>query len=428
MRWVEIFKAGDHVARNGMQREYSAAELEQVAASYDPAVYRAPLIVEHRTNGVEDGEIHKMPWCFGVPSALKVVGDTVKAGFAKVAPEFLEWVENGNLIDVSSGLYAPDDFRNPTPGQWSLRHIAALGSQPPSVKGLKGLEELLYAEDEQPIEIAMPAAKDAFAEFAEPSTDSFIKELVAAAVAPFADRIEVLTKQVEAVPATVELTQETEFMEWDDIVTWAIRQGVTSSGKSPADIAAAADITPERLDVILGKTGEATYDEMQKIVQALGIEMEYSEPSPRELALRQKEADVAKREAELAKQQVTEFMEPLVNDPSGPRVLPGDRAALETVLLHLESSQPLEFAEGDGTVSKSPAGVLRDWMSRLKPQVNFGEVVPGDDEDLGTPEFAEPPGGYTVNRDKQKQLAAAKQYAVKHGSSMDVALKAVGVK
>lgn len=424
MRWVEIFKAGDHVARNGMQREYSAAELEQVANSYDPAVYRAPLIVEHRTNGVADGEIHKMPWCFGVPSALQVVGNTVKAGFAKIAPEFLEWVENGNLIDVSAGLYPPDDFRNPTPGRWSLRHIAALGSQPPAVKGLKGLEELLYAEDEQPIEIAMPAAKDSFAEFTEPSAADRIKEIVVAAVAPVAEQIKALTTQVQAVPATVKITQETEFMEWDDIVTWAIRQGVSSSSKSPAEIAAAADITPERLEVILSKSGEANYEEMQKIIQALGIEMDYAEPSPRELAMRQREADLAKREADLAKQQVVEFMEPLVTRG---QVLPGDRAALETVLLHLESSQSLEFAEGDGVVSKAPAEVLRGWLGRLKPQIEFGEVAPGEDEEVDV-EFAEAPGGYTVNRDKQKQLAAAQRHVAKNGGTLDEALRVVGVR
>jgi DNA-binding phage protein len=424
MRWVEIFKAGDHVARNGMQREYSAAELEQVANSYDPAVYRAPLIVEHRTNGVADGEIHKMPWCFGVPSALEVVGDTIKAGFAKIAPEFLEWVENGNLIDVSAGLYPPDDFRNPSPGQWSLRHIAALGSQPPAVKGLQGLEELLYAEDEQPIEIAMPAATDSFAEFTETADVDRLTSIVVAAVAPIAERLEALIAQVQAVPATVELTQETEYMEWDDIVTWAIRQGVTSSSKSPAEIAAAADITPERLEVILGKSGEANYEEVQKIVQALGIEMDYAEPSPRELAMRQREADLLKREADLRKQQVVEFMEPLVK--SG-QVLPGDRAALETVLLHLETSQPLEFAEGDGVASKSPADVMRGWLGRLKPQVDFAERAPGDDEELPSADFAEVPG-YHVEPSKQKQLAAAKALQRKSGGSLDEALRAVGVK
>jgi DNA-binding phage protein len=424
MRWVEIFKAGDHVARNGMQREYSAAELDQVVNSYDPAVYRAPLIVEHRTNGVEDGEIHKMPWCFGVPSALKVVGDTVKAGFTKIAPEFLEWVENGNLIDVSSGLYAPDDFRNPTPGQWSLRHIAALGSQPPSVKGLKGLEELLYAEDEKPIEVAMPATKDAFAEFAEPSDADRLISIAEEAIAPIAQRLDALTKQVEAVPATVKITQETEFMEWDDIVSWAIRQGVTSSGKSPAEIAAAADITPERLDVILGKSGEANYEEVQKIVQALGIEMDYAEPTPREKMMRQREADLLKREADLRKQQVAEFMEPLV---AKGQVLPGDRAALETVLLHLETSQPLEFAEGDGVASKSPAEVVRGWLGRLKPQIDFSERASGDDEEVEA-EFTEAPGGYTVNRDKQRQLAAAKRHVAKNGGTLDEALRLVGVR
>ena len=426
MRWVEIFKAGDHVARNGMQREYSAAELQQVVNSYDPAVYRAPLIVEHRTHGVADGEIHKMPWCFGVPSALEVDGDTIKAGFAKIAPEFLEWVENGNLIDVSSGLYPPDDFRNPTPGQWSLRHIAALGSQPPSVKGLKGLEELLYAEDEQPIEIAMPAAKDAFAEFSEPSVMDRLTKIVAAAVTPITDRLDVLTKQVETVPVPVELTQAPEFGEgFERLARWGMKMAFMQSGKTLMEVAMAADITAERLKIILDG-GSATYEESGKIADALGLaEAEFSEPTPRELAIQKREADLIQREADLRKQQVTEFMEPLVVKG---QVLPGDRAVLETVLLHLETSQPLEFAEGDGVTAKSPAEVVRGWLGRLKPQIEFAELAPGGDEDDLSADYTEPPAGYSVDREKQKQLAAAKRHVAKNGGTLDEALRVVGVK
>jgi DNA-binding phage protein len=298
-----------------------------------------------------------------------------------------------------------------------------LGADLPSDKNLGGLDPLLeYAEeDANADEFEFQINNSWLQEFEESGAGEQIKAIVAEAVQPISQRLDALAKSAETA-ATNTPPQELEYMDWDDLVSWAIRLGVRQSGKAAADIAAAADITPERLDVILGKSGEATYEEIQKIVQALGLDLEYSEPSPRELAMRQREADLAKREADLRRQQVIEFTEPLIADG---RVLPGDRAALESVILHLEASQPVEFAEEEETVSKPPAQVLRDWMSRLKPQIEFGEVVTGEDEENPGLDFQEAPGE-TVSPERLKLHRKAMSYKAKHNCDYSTAVKAVG--
>jgi hypothetical protein len=424
-RWVDIFSTGLKTSKQGVEQDFPLSRLASAVESYDPTKFRAPLIIRHDTRGVADHAVVDQPFCFGYPDELKLVGDKLRAGFDTIAPEFLEWVKNRNLISISPSFYTEDDPRNPTPGKLHVRHIAALGPEAGSDKNLNSLEELLnFSEDDAGGEFEFAVAADWLQEFEEPQTPTQIKEIVAAAIAPVVERVDALTKAT--VEPKIEI-KELEYMEWDHIVTWAIRKGIEGSGKSTEEIAAASDITPERLGIILGKTGDATYEEMQKIVQALGIEAEFAEPTPRELSIRQREADLLKREADLRKQQVTEFMEPLVVKG---QVLPGDRAALETVLLHLEASQPLEFAEGDGVAAKSPAEVLRGVLGRLKPQIEFAELAPGDDEDVlgaGSLEFQEKDGVvYDAERKRLHQKAVA--YQKKHGVEYVSAVKAVGGK
>lgn len=427
MAWVDIFSTGTKTSRQGVTQDFPLSRLASAVETYDPSKFRAPLIVRHDTKGVADAAVADQPFCFGYPKELQIVGDKLRARFDNVASDFKGWVKEGKLISISPSFYTEDDPRNPTPGKLHLRHIAALGADLPADKNLQGLESLLEysAEDLAADDFDFSVDADWLHEFEEPTALDHIKNIVTEVIQPLGERLDALTQSAETASATTNPPQELEYMDWDDLVKWAIKLGVSQSGKSIVDIASAADITPERLEVILNsKEAEPTYDEMQKIVPALGIEIEFAEPSPRELAIRQREADLVAREAELLRQQVIEFTEPLVADG---RVLPGDRSALESVLLHLEQSTPIEFAEGEETVSKAPAEVLRGWMSRLKPQIEFREVAPGEDEETPSADFTEPPG-YHVEPSKQKQLAAAKAHQRKNGGSMDEALRAVGVK
>jgi hypothetical protein len=136
---IEILRAGRWVSANGSPVDISDEVLDQVVESYDPENFKAPLIVSHSTGGEDDKSLAETELAYGFPSKLKKVGDRVRAVFDNIAPQFTQWNRDGQLLSVSSSLYPPVAASNPTPGKWSLRHIAGLGINPPAIKGLAPL-------------------------------------------------------------------------------------------------------------------------------------------------------------------------------------------------------------------------------------------------------------------------------------------------
>jgi hypothetical protein len=136
---IEILRVGKFTSTNGIEVDLSADVLGQIVETYNPQNFKAPLIISHDTRGAADADLAESELAYGWPSALKMVGDRVKAVFEKVSPKFTEWVRGGRLLGVSASLYTPDSSANPNPGKWSLRHIAGLGKSPPAIKGLEPL-------------------------------------------------------------------------------------------------------------------------------------------------------------------------------------------------------------------------------------------------------------------------------------------------
>lgn len=137
---IDIFRAGTRTANNGATFTFSKSDLQQAVETFNPRIFRPPLIVSHDTQGQKDEALAHTELCYGIPKYLKLVGNTLKAGFDKIAPQMVNWVRSGMLHSVSSSFYLPNSPNNPYPGKLSLRHIAALGATPPAVKGLTALE------------------------------------------------------------------------------------------------------------------------------------------------------------------------------------------------------------------------------------------------------------------------------------------------
>jgi DNA-binding transcriptional regulator YiaG len=136
---IEILRPGEFTSDDGRKVDLSVERLRQVVASYNPRKFRAPLIISHNTQGVPDDSLVESELAYGTPSRLTMDSrGRVKALFDKVAPQFLEWVRNKQLLSVSASLYPPGHPNNPYK-TWSLRHVAALGSTPPAIKGLAPL-------------------------------------------------------------------------------------------------------------------------------------------------------------------------------------------------------------------------------------------------------------------------------------------------
>lgn len=146
---IEILRKGQAVSSNGVEVDLNDELLDQVVESYDPQNFKAPLIVSHNTGGEDDASLAESELAYGFPTRLERRGDRVKAVFEKISPQFVQWNRQGRLLGISPSLYPPTAAANPTPGRWSLRHIAGLGKNPPAIKGLAplALSELAQQED-----------------------------------------------------------------------------------------------------------------------------------------------------------------------------------------------------------------------------------------------------------------------------------------
>ena len=134
---VEIGTLGRKVDSRGVAKEFTPEFFAEVAESYNPSNFKAPAIISHDTKGIPDDKLHKnKELSYGAVSAVKFAGDRLKVVFDKLSPKIKEYFENGELLSVSPSFYPPQHHSNPTPGQWSLRHLSFLGSSPPAIKGM----------------------------------------------------------------------------------------------------------------------------------------------------------------------------------------------------------------------------------------------------------------------------------------------------
>ncbi len=134
--WFEIFRTGEHTDSGGNKRNWSEADLDKIAESYDPAKHEAPIVIGHpESNSPAYGWIDK----------LRRSGEALLALPRSVVPEFTEAVKNGLFKKRSVSLY-PDG---------TLRHVGFLGAAIPAVKGLADIafesagETIQYEFDQQ---------------------------------------------------------------------------------------------------------------------------------------------------------------------------------------------------------------------------------------------------------------------------------------
>jgi hypothetical protein len=119
--WMEVFRAGDY----GPKGAFTAADLEQIADSYDPAWHEAPVVLGHPKSDAP---------AYGWVSKLKAVSGTLLAKLRQVDPKFRESVDQGRFKKRSVALYRVDKGNGAS--GWYLRHLGFLGAMPPEVKGL----------------------------------------------------------------------------------------------------------------------------------------------------------------------------------------------------------------------------------------------------------------------------------------------------
>ncbi len=128
---IEIFRAGRHIDDAGNAHDFSEADVDAIAARYNPALREAPLTVGHPASDLP---------AYGWVKGLGAIAGVLTMDPHQVESQFAEMVQDGRFKKRSAAFYPPTHPSNPTPGQWYLRHVAFLGAQPPAVSGLKDIQ------------------------------------------------------------------------------------------------------------------------------------------------------------------------------------------------------------------------------------------------------------------------------------------------
>jgi hypothetical protein len=133
---IESLRPGRFVSASGELYEFTEADLADMAASYDPALFRAPIVVGHpKANHPAYG------WVAGLQYDAQA--QRLRSVPTEVEPQFAELVRAGQYRKVSVSLYTPTAKDNPAPGHYYLKHLGFLGAAAPAVKGLR---EVVFAE------------------------------------------------------------------------------------------------------------------------------------------------------------------------------------------------------------------------------------------------------------------------------------------
>lgn len=142
---LHLARIGTFTDMHGQDVALTPELLAQLAASYDPALYQAPLVIGHpKTNSPAFGWLDKIE---ATPEGL--FGSPIN-----VDPAFAEAVNSGRYPQRSLSFWPADHPGSPTPGQPYIRHLGVLGATPPAIPGLRGAD--LAADDGTTILFSTP--------------------------------------------------------------------------------------------------------------------------------------------------------------------------------------------------------------------------------------------------------------------------------
>lgn len=321
---IEIFKPGRHKDAHGTVVEFSEGDLAQAARVYDPAIYRAPLVVGHPKTA---------DLAYGHVSALQVnaTRNRLVAEPAQVEPEFAELVAAGRLLAVSASFYQPDSPNNPVPGSYYLRHVGFLGAEAPAIKGLKP-PTVQFAEGEQGVV--------EFGDWADRGAAQLFRSLRDWVIAKFGqDEAEKALPSWTVQSLADDAAQPEDTTSSTQAVGLSYSEGIT--------------VTPVTQDKLAADTAQLAADRLK-------------------LDQDRDAFQVREREA-MHKARVAEFSEFTTGLVQGGQLLPAHQAGLVAVMAALPAAQVVEFAEGDATVNKPAVDVLREFLTKLPKVVDFSE-------------------------------------------------------
>lgn len=321
---VEILRAGIHQDSRKRTYTFGLDELRQIAESYDPSRHAAPILVTHDENQPNKGLVERV-W---------VEGDRLLAEPRQVDLELVESVNSGRWPRLSAAIYLPDSPANPVPGSYGLRHLAVV--QIPAIKGLRPPEfseegTILLSETESDLAAIARAFREfVLGEFDGDTADRYIPSWLVDSMSQRAMAQQIQERPRDAMPMN--------FSEESNVTN---QEPATDAAMPPSA------------------------EEYQRLMADLTA----------------REAEVARREAELTRAADTQFVEGAIASGKVPPFLK-DRAIELLGALPDEPTQILTFSEGGRETKATPKQLFREMLGSLRT-VQFGEVAPEGDSPIG---------------------------------------------
>lgn len=379
---IEILRTGTHTSASGITLPVTRDDLEEISNSYNPANFKAPLIVSHNTQGVSDDSLIHSEFAFGAPTKLRVVGDRLKAVFDKIAPEFVQWVRDGKLLSVSSSIYLRNSPNNPTPGRLSLRHIAGLGKSPPAIKGMAplSLTEIEFGELEE-------GTMTVDTNFSDSSYSEYADNVSAQLWARLRDWL-IETYTLEVADKTV-----------------------------PGDLLGIIQQEVGRPDWNLEDIRDRIRRLEESLNQGSNKLMSDTDFAEREQRLEQRELAIARHERQL---EYTELLTPFYTNGQLTAGL-AQKADLVEFMTALDDEVELSFSEDQ---KQSPLAWFKGFLGRLPQQVNYSRTVQPQAVNYQESETKQP--AENVDPDSVRMDHEARAYMKQHSVSYAEALTVLG--
>lgn len=409
---LEIFKPGKHTAMSGVTLEFTDEIVAGIAASYDPAVSQAPLVVGHPK--------HDDP-AFGWVKSLAFDDGILKADPDQVDASFAEVVNAGRYKRISASFYTPDSPANPKPGAYYLRHVGFLGAAAPAVPGLKvasfadadGIGVLEFGgmddDDLRPWEVS--AIGDTFRSLRDWFIGKFGIEEADKAIPNYAiDSLHTAADRIAAAPSDDDAPTALGYTAPDPSTPAAPVLPASGAASQPAPAAGEGIKTEE---AVPGKPGSPAPDDKA------------AEFAEREIGLKARETAIAEKERALHRADLLNFTDGLAK--SG-HLTPAMQEGLVDFMAGLDAAPALEFGEGDDKTTKPSLDFFKDFLGKLPKLVDFSDVsggtAPAADADADAADFAAAPG-FTADTAGLKELVEARAYAKTHNCTLMDALAAM---
>lgn len=146
---VQVLAAGTFRDMHGTPVTIGTELMRELADSYDPALYAAPVVLGHPQ--------HNHPR-FGTVTDPRASADTLEVGLAQLDPDFIAAHRAGHYPQRSLSFWPAGHPDNPLPtkDRAYIRHLGFLGAKPPAIKGLRGAD--LTDPDSEPGVISIALA------------------------------------------------------------------------------------------------------------------------------------------------------------------------------------------------------------------------------------------------------------------------------